>query len=246
MSNETETVYVRPRSSFFQAFCLLFLRVGLGFLLIFWGLARVTNPDINQMLADNFYNTAVGVEQSAEDAAGDATQGAGDVAQDAAQATGDAAEAAGDAAQDAGDAVGNAANDAANTIDGTDETAAENTVEGAQQALGQVGAYLEQAMDTFTDPQFVPVLGWIQVAFGTLIALGILRIITFPIQIVINGFVAYAVWWGIVDPFKLYVDPYPTGFPFPQLFYPSIIIFAASLLLLAYIRQDRFAVTGSK
>lgn len=83
--------------------------------------------------------------------------------------------------------------------------------------------------------------GWFQVLVGAAVVVGLARRWVYPVQLVINAFTAASVWYAIIDPFKWYLPP-QTDFAFTQLFYPSAIIFAASLLLPAFRRQDRWAV----
>ena len=75
--------------------------------------------------------------------------------------------------------------------------------------------------------------GWFEVLLGAGIVLGLWPRYLLSVQLVINGFTAAAVWYAILDPFQLYL-PKQTDAAFPQLFYPSIIIVAAGLVLLAF------------
>lgn len=104
--------------------------------------------------------------------------------------------------------------------------------------------------DTFYGGAFS--MTWLQVGFGVveaavglLVMLGLWRWLVLPIQVVINGFTAAAVWYAIIDPFKWYL-PAQSEFPHTQLFYPSAIIFAASLLLIAFRDQDRLALDARR
>lgn len=89
---------------------------------------------------------------------------------------------------------------------------------------------------------------WLQRGFGVLqtllglaVVLGLWRRLTLPAMALITGFSAVAVWYAIIDPFRWYLPP-QTDFPFTQLFYPSAIILAASLLLIAFRHEDRLAL----
>ncbi|MGF1552779.1 MAG: hypothetical protein ACFBWO_09790 [Paracoccaceae bacterium] len=86
--------------------------------------------------------------------------------------------------------------------------------------------------------------GWVQVAAGVLIALGLLRRVTLPFQLVVNLFVALSVWQAFVDPFWLYL-PGEKPTPFWQLFYPSLIIAAVSWLLIAFRGADAWALDNA-
>ena len=86
--------------------------------------------------------------------------------------------------------------------------------------------------------------GWLQVAAALLLALGILRRVLLPLQFVMHLFVAGAVWWAFVDPFWLWMGGEKPA-PFPQLFYPSIIV-AGSWLLIAFRDQDSWALDARR
>lgn len=104
--------------------------------------------------------------------------------------------------------------------------------------------------DTFYGGAFS--MAWLQIGFGIfevviglLVVIGLFRWLVLPIQAIITGFTAAAVWYAIIDPFKWYL-PAQTEFPHTQLFYPSAIIFAASLLLIAFRDQDRLALDAPR
>jgi uncharacterized membrane protein YphA (DoxX/SURF4 family) len=94
---------------------------------------------------------------------------------------------------------------------------------------------------TFTMDALLIGFGWFQVVLAVVIILGPLRRFTLPIALVINGFVAAAVWQSIIDPFWLWM-----GGEKPEtvnaLFYPSIIVVAGLLVLMAFRREDRIAL----
>lgn len=77
--------------------------------------------------------------------------------------------------------------------------------------------------------------GVIEVVLGLLVMAGIWTRVAYPAVAVITGATLLAVWRSIVDPWGWYL----TGTN--ALFYPSLIIFAAVLLLLA---EDRRAHAG--
>ena len=87
--------------------------------------------------------------------------------------------------------------------------------------------------------------GWFQVGLAVLIALGLFRTLTLPIQFIVNAFVAFSVWRSILDPFWLWM-----GGDKPDtvnaLFYPSIIVAAACWVLIAFREQDRFALDNRR
>lgn len=83
--------------------------------------------------------------------------------------------------------------------------------------------------------------GWFEVALGAAVVLGYARRYVLPAQLAINAFTAAAVWYAIIDPFKLYLPP-QSSFPFTQLFYPSIIVVAANCVLIAFRPADTLAL----
>ena len=93
----------------------------------------------------------------------------------------------------------------------------------------------------FTQDLVLIAFGWAQVALAVLLVLGLFRRITLPVQFVINAFVAVIVWQSIADPFWMWM-----GGDRPEtlnaLFYPSIIVAAACWVLIAFRRQDTFAL----
>lgn len=93
----------------------------------------------------------------------------------------------------------------------------------------------------FTQDILLIAFGWAQVVAAVLIALGAFRTLLLPFQFVVNLFVAVIVWQSIVDPFWMWM-----GGEQPEtvntLFYPSAVVAAASLVLIAFRRQDRWAV----
>lgn len=87
--------------------------------------------------------------------------------------------------------------------------------------------------------------GWFQVVVAILIALGLFRAVTLPIQFVVNLFVALSVWRSLIDPFWLWM-----GGDKPDtvnaLFYPSLIVAAACWILIAFRAEDRFALDNRR
>ncbi|MDQ7728832.1 DoxX family membrane protein [Halomonas sp. SpR8] len=81
--------------------------------------------------------------------------------------------------------------------------------------------------------------GVVQIVIGALILVGFLRRWVLPLQVVINGASLVAVFPSIIDPLGWYLEG--TNL----LFYPSLIIFASSLLLIAFQREDAFSIDAS-
>lgn len=70
--------------------------------------------------------------------------------------------------------------------------------------------------------------GIAQVVLGALLILGLFTRVTYPALLLVTGTTLLAVWKSILDPFKLVLQGGNL------IFYPSLIIFAAALVLLAF------------
>jgi putative oxidoreductase len=82
--------------------------------------------------------------------------------------------------------------------------------------------------------------GVAQLLLGVVIVLGLLRRVAYPLLLLVTGTTLLAVWKSIVDPFKLMM---PGG---NLIFYPSLIIFAGALVLLAFREQDALALDARR
>jgi putative oxidoreductase len=78
----------------------------------------------------------------------------------------------------------------------------------------------------------LPVAGVLQILIGLAVVVGFARRWVYPIQVLLNGASLLAVFKSVVDPWGWVL----TGTN--ALFYPSLIIFAASLLLIAFREED--------
>lgn len=87
-------------------------------------------------------------------------------------------------------------------------------------------------LGVFTFPELMPVFGVAELILGGLVILGIWRRYTYPVVVAIAAVTAAGVWRSIVDPWGWYLQGANA------LFYPSLIILAASLVLLAEEWQD--------
>jgi putative oxidoreductase len=76
------------------------------------------------------------------------------------------------------------------------------------------------------------VAGVLQILIGLAVVVGFARRWVYPIQVLLNGASLLAVFKSVVDPWGWVL----TGTN--ALFYPSLIIFAASLLLIAFREED--------
>ncbi|MEM6905056.1 MAG: hypothetical protein AAF568_04115 [Pseudomonadota bacterium] len=83
--------------------------------------------------------------------------------------------------------------------------------------------------------------GWVQVALAGLLMLGAFRKPLLWVQLAINGFVAVTIWQSFVDPFWFWM-PGERPDTLNALFYPSIIVVAGCLVLIAFRAEDRWAL----
>jgi len=74
----------------------------------------------------------------------------------------------------------------------------------------------------------MPALGVVQIALGVLVMLRVRERVTLAVLVVLSGVTLIGVWRSIVDPWGWYL----TGTN--ALFFPSLIIFAGAVVLLAF------------
>lgn len=86
-------------------------------------------------------------------------------------------------------------------------------------------------------------LGVAQALLGAAVVLGIFRNIVYPLQAIVLGIGAAAIWQYILDPLGLYLLTEETR---QLLFFPSSTVFAASLVLLAFKDEDRLSLGGMR
>ena len=82
----------------------------------------------------------------------------------------------------------------------------------------------------------MPVLGALQLALGLLVAPGALRRFTYPALALVTGVTLLGVWRSVVDPWGWYLEGTNA------LFFPSLIIFAAVLVLAAFRDDDTLSL----
>ena len=82
--------------------------------------------------------------------------------------------------------------------------------------------------------------GVLQLALGGMIVLGLFRRYTYPALLLVTSTTLLGVWRSIVDPLGLFLEGGQI------LFYPSIIIFAATLVLWAFVAEDTRALDGRR
>lgn len=88
----------------------------------------------------------------------------------------------------------------------------------------------------FSMPVLLQVFGVFQVLLGLLVIAGVARSLLYPVLLAITAATALGVWKSIVDPWGWYLQGSNV------LFYPSLIIFAASLVLWAFRDDDTLAL----
>ena len=84
------------------------------------------------------------------------------------------------------------------------------------------------------------ILGGAEVALGTLVILGVLRIVTYPAQALFLGVSSFFIWKHLVDPLSLFL--WADGERANLLFYPSLVVFFATLVLLAFRDEDALSL----
>ncbi len=84
--------------------------------------------------------------------------------------------------------------------------------------------------------------GGVQLAIGLFCVIGLWRRVVLPLQALIHGFTAASVWWAIIDPYRWYISGVDRIVFNSHVFYPTIITFAACLLLIAFRNQDAYAI----
>ena len=95
-------------------------------------------------------------------------------------------------------------------------------------------------LDAFSNAVPLQAFGVAQMALGALILLGVARRFVYPVLLAITGVTLLGVWRSVVDPWGWYLQGANV------LFYPSLIIFAASLVLRAFRDDDRRVVGGRR
>lgn len=90
-----------------------------------------------------------------------------------------------------------------------------------------------------TWPALMPIFGGVQTLAGLLFMVGLFRRVVDPVVLLINAGTMVGVWRSIVDPWGWLLEGTNA------LFYPSLTIFAASLLLLV-IRNEEVLVLDRK
>lgn len=82
--------------------------------------------------------------------------------------------------------------------------------------------------------------GVLQVVLGIALVVGVARRVTYPALLLVTGTTLVAVWKSIIDPFKMLFDGGNL------IFYPSLIIFASAVVLLAFREADTLALDAPR
>ena len=84
----------------------------------------------------------------------------------------------------------------------------------------------------FASEAILPIAGVLQALVGLAVVVGAFRRWVYPVQLILNAASLLAVAGSVVDPWGWYLDGSNA------LFYPSLIIFAASILLIPFKDED--------
>ena len=103
--------------------------------------------------------------------------------------------------------------------------------------VGHSLAIAENFYFGFLAAEFIlPLAGAGQILIGLLVIVGFARRWVYPLQLLLNGVSLLAVSASVIDPLGWFLDGTNV------LFYPSLIIFAGSLVVMAFREEDRLAL----
>ncbi|MDI5921447.1 DoxX family protein [Halomonas sp. LR5S13] len=86
----------------------------------------------------------------------------------------------------------------------------------------------------------LPLAGAVQMLVGLLVVIGLVRRWVYPLQLIFNAASLVAVSASIIDPWGWCLEGTNA------LFYPSLIIFAASLVVMAFREEDRLSLDAAR
>ena len=92
----------------------------------------------------------------------------------------------------------------------------------------------------FSSAALLKAFGVLQILLGLLIVLGAARRIAYPALAVVTGATLIGVWRSVVDPWGWYLEGANV------LFFPSLIIFAAALVLAAHQAEDALSLDARR
>ena len=81
--------------------------------------------------------------------------------------------------------------------------------------------------------------GYLEVAIGLCVVLGLFRKFAMPAQLMVTGFSAATIWSALLDPFAMWL-PVAKVAGVQHLFYPTVIALCGAAVMLAFRHQDRF------
>lgn len=84
--------------------------------------------------------------------------------------------------------------------------------------------------------RLMPLLGVAQVALGILVVAGVARRYAYPLLAAVTGTTLLGVWRSVIDPWGWMLEGSNA------LFFPSLIIFAGVLVLIAFRDEDTFSL----
>ncbi|WP_350332973.1 hypothetical protein [Coralliovum pocilloporae] len=96
-------------------------------------------------------------------------------------------------------------------------------------------------LDVFSLDALQYYFGFAQVLIGLCVVVGFKRTYTVPAQFLITGLSSLSIWQALLDPFGFYL-PLEKISEVQHLFYPSAVIIAGSLTLIAFKSMDRWAL----
>ena len=86
---------------------------------------------------------------------------------------------------------------------------------------------------------FMPILGGLQILLALGVGLGVLRRYLYPILAGVTGITLLGVWRSVLDPWGWFLEGTRV------VFFPSLIVFAGALVLLAFRDEDVLRLGGS-
>ena len=92
----------------------------------------------------------------------------------------------------------------------------------------------------FSSASLLKAFGVLQIVLGLLIVLGAARRIAYPALVVVTATTLVGVWRSVVDPWGWYLEGSNV------LFFPSLIIFAAALVLAAHQAEDALSLDARR
>lgn len=105
-----------------------------------------------------------------------------------------------------------------------------------QKAIGIANKYYDGLL---SDAVLQMPWGALQVTIGVLVVIGLFRKVVYPLQALMLGIGALAIWRHLLDPFGRWLF---TEGQANLLFFPSLAVAAATLVLIAFKADDTFSL----